>query len=48
MAFAQTLRTGQMKVNPYMAFAPFFTGKAEISPSIDRWTESEHKHGPAR
>lgn len=39
---AQTLRTGQMKVNPYMAFA-VPEGKAEISPSIDRWTEKQTK-----
>lgn len=36
---SQTLVTGEMRVNPYMAFtAP--EGKAEISPAIDRWTET--------
>lgn len=36
---AQTLRTGDMKVNPYMAFAAP-EGMAAITPAIDRWTET--------
>ena len=36
---AQPLRTGSMKVNPYMAFAPL-PGSASLKPALDRWTES--------
>ena len=37
---SQLLKTAQMKVNPYMAFdVP--EGKATISPSVDRWTETK-------
>lgn len=34
---AQLLRTGEMKVNPYMAFA-VLPAKATLSPAVDRWT----------
>ncbi len=34
----QPYRTGEMKVNPYMAFA-ILPGKATLSPAVDRWTE---------
>lgn len=37
--FSQLLRTGGMKVNPYLSFA-VPEGKATISPSVDRWTEN--------
>ena len=36
---AQPLRTGSMKVNPYMAFDPL-PGSASLNPALDRWTES--------
>ena len=38
--FSQLLKTGGMKVNPYMAFA-IPEGKASINPSVDRWTVEE-------
>lgn len=38
--FSQLLKTGEMKVNPYMAFA-IPEGKATINPSVDRWTENQ-------
>lgn len=34
----QPLRTGEMKVNPYMAFA-ILPAKATLKPAVDRWTE---------
>lgn len=34
----QPYRTGEMKVNPYMAFA-VLPGKVSLSPAVDRWTE---------
>lgn len=34
----QPLRTGEMKVNPYMAFA-ILPGKATLTPAVDRWLE---------
>lgn len=34
----QALRTGQMKINPYMAFAPV-PPTIVLNPAIDRWTE---------
>ena len=37
---AQPLRTGSMKVNPYMAFDPL-PGSASLNPALDRWTESQ-------
>lgn len=37
---SQTRRTGQMKINPYMAFAPL-PARLSLTPSVDRWTESE-------
>ncbi len=37
---SQLLKTSQMKVNPYMAF-DIPEGKATISPSVDRWTETK-------
>lgn len=35
----QPLRTGSMKVNPYMAFA-ILPAKAQLTPAVDRWTET--------
>lgn len=35
---SQPYRTGTMKVNPYMAFAPL-PGKVTLTPAVDRWTE---------
>lgn len=37
-AVSQTLRTGNMQVNPYMAFE-LTQGKAVLTPAVDRWTE---------
>ena len=37
---AQPLRTGSMKVNPYMAFDPL-PGRAVLNPALDRWTENQ-------
>lgn len=37
---AQPLATGDMQVNPYMAFA-IPEGSATINPSVDRWTETK-------
>ena len=37
---AQPLRTGSMKVNPYMAFDPL-PGRAVLNPALDRWTETQ-------
>lgn len=34
----QTARTGSMKINPYMAFAPIPAG-VSLNPAVDRWTE---------
>ncbi len=34
----QTLRTGSMKINPYMAFDPL-PADIKLKPEIDRWTE---------
>ncbi len=34
----QPYRTGEMRVNPYMAFA-ILPGKATLTPAVDRWTE---------
>lgn len=34
----QPLRTGEMKVNPYQAFA-ILPAKATLTPAVDRWTE---------
>ena len=39
LGIAQPLRTGEMAVNPYMAFS-VPEGKASITPSVDRWTET--------
>lgn len=33
-------RTGEMKVNPYMAFAPF-PSEVTLNPSVDRWVRTE-------
>lgn len=38
-ALEQTLRTGSMKINPYMAFAPD-AGRMRLVPNVDRWTET--------
>ncbi len=35
---SQELRTGFMKINPYMSFG-ILPGQATLTPSIDRWTE---------
>ncbi len=37
---SQPLRTGSMKVNPYMAFAPL-PAQASITPAVDQWTETD-------
>ena len=37
---AQPLRTGSMKVNPYMAFDPL-PARVSLAPAVDRWTESQ-------
>lgn len=37
VSLQQPLRTGSMKINPYMAFAPAPT-RLVITPSVDRWT----------
>lgn len=39
IALQQTGRTGAMKINPYMSFAPL-PAKVTITPAVDRWTES--------
>lgn len=36
---SQPLRTGSMKINPYMAFA-ILPAKARLNPNVDRWTEN--------
>lgn len=36
----QTLRTGSMKINPYMAFTPL-PAEVQLTPAVDRWTESQ-------
>ena len=36
----QPLRTGTVKVNPYQAFDPL-PAKVELTPAIDRWTETQ-------
>lgn len=38
IALEQSLRTGSMQINPYMAFAPV-PPRITVVPSIDRWTE---------
>lgn len=37
-ALAQTKRTGSMKINPYMAFAPA-SAAMKLTPAVDRWTD---------
>jgi hypothetical protein len=37
-ALEQSLRTGSMKINPYMAFAPV-PAVLQVTPSVDRWTD---------
>lgn len=37
VALEQTLRTGDMKINPYMSFAPV-PARLTLTPSVDRWT----------
>lgn len=37
-ALEQTARTGQMAINPYMAFAPQ-PARVSLTPAVDRWTE---------
>lgn len=39
VAISQTLRTGDMKINPYMAFDPL-PAVVVLRPAIDRWTET--------
>lgn len=36
----QTLRTGEMKVNPYQAFEPL-PAQVSLSPQVDQWTETK-------
>lgn len=38
VALEQTQRTGFMKINPYMSFAPL-PSKCTLTPAIDTWTE---------
>lgn len=38
VALEQTQRTGFMKINPYMSFAPL-PAKCTLTPAIDTWTE---------
>lgn len=38
ISLQQVGRTGSMKINPYMSFAPL-PAKVTITPSVDRWTE---------
>lgn len=38
VVISQPLRTSQMKINPYLSFAPL-PGVARLSPAIDYWTE---------
>lgn len=40
VVLGNTARTSPMKVNPYMAFAPF-PAKVTIVPQIDRWVETK-------
>lgn len=40
IVLSNTARTTSMKVNPYMAFAPF-PGNVVIVPQIDRWVETK-------
>lgn len=37
---SQTLRTGSMKVNPYMAFDPL-PARVVLNPAADQWTETQ-------
>lgn len=39
IALQQVGRTGAMKINPYMSFAPL-PAKVTITPAVDRWTQS--------
>ena len=39
IALAQERRTGSMKINPYLSFAPL-PARSELVPSIDRWTDT--------
>ena len=38
VVLAQTMRTGSMNVNPYMAFDPV-PAAVKLTPNVDRWTE---------
>lgn len=38
VALSQPLRTGDMKINPYMNFAPV-PAHINLTPSVDRWTQ---------
>lgn len=40
VALQQLLRTGSMKINPYLSFAPV-PAVAKLEPSVDRWTDVE-------
>lgn len=40
VALEQIARTGDMKINPYMAFDPI-PGNVTLNPAIDRWTETQ-------
>ena len=39
IALAQERRTGSMKINPYLSFAPL-PARSELFPAIDRWTDT--------
>jgi hypothetical protein len=39
VSIEQPLRTGDMKINPYMAFDPI-PAEVTLTPAIDRWTET--------
>lgn len=40
VCLAQTLRTGDMRVNPYSAFDPM-PARVTLKPCVDRWTETQ-------
>lgn len=44
VVLAQSARTGEMKVNPYQAFAPI-PARITLKPAVDRWTLTEDVFG---
>ena len=40
MLVEQPYRTGEMQVNPYMAFDPL-PARVTLTPAVDRWTETK-------